>query len=341
MGSAGSGWRHLPRLLLLQSRVAHPPRFAAICRRLGVSRGTGLRCAAVVGGPSVRATTGAEADCDNGSNQRRMSPSDDRSCQSEHVSFSSVVARRDAHRANLPQLRARRHDRRKCDAQHVAALELHRTGHQRFFDALTRFLGLVFMACTGPFLLLSRNETTRIHFLDRRGHGRPRRAGVGAAPPPAAHGRHASHYTMFLKDPASVDMRRDMVETGTTLVAWAIVDDVSWIRLGPQGVKQVQVPAPGELWTTSRRGPSATTLSCAAGTSQGATPADVDAALDGKPHVVMASESANFLKAVPSGLRRRTPWRGTCSSSTTSNRRWATCRPKARSTTACHRWRFE
>ena len=38
-----------------------------------------------------------------------------------------------------------------------------------------------------------------------------------------------SHYGMFRRDYPAVDMGRQMRETGTTLLAWAIVDDTSWI----------------------------------------------------------------------------------------------------------------
>jgi membrane dipeptidase len=109
-----------------------------------------------------------------------------------------------------------------------------------------------------------------------------------------------SHYTMFLRDPMSVDMRRHMEETGTALLAWTIIDDAPWIRLGPQGVSQAKVPAPGELWSYfQRRAERYDGQLRTWKIPKALVPADVDAAVAGQPHVVMASESANFLEGRP------------------------------------------
>jgi membrane dipeptidase len=109
-----------------------------------------------------------------------------------------------------------------------------------------------------------------------------------------------SHYTMFLKSAVFIDMRKDMEETGATLIAWAIVDDARWTTRRPQGIFQVRTPAPGELWNYFRTSVSRYDAKLRGWKIPKAlTPADVDAALAGRPHVVMASESANFLEGRP------------------------------------------
>ena len=109
-----------------------------------------------------------------------------------------------------------------------------------------------------------------------------------------------SHYAMFLKRAASIDMRRNMEETGATLIAWAIVDDTLWTKTGPHGIFQARTPAPGELWDNFRTRVSRYDARLRGWNMPKALiPADVDAALAGQPHVVMASESANFLEGRP------------------------------------------
>jgi membrane dipeptidase len=116
----------------------------------------------------------------------------------------------------------------------------------------------------------------------------------GARPPIAD--MH-SHYTMFSRGLPTPDLRRHMEDTGTVLLAWAIVDDSPWIRSSPQGIRQVQQPGAGELWTYFQNRVKAYDAQLRAwNLPKVLTPANVDAALAGSPHVVMASESANFLE---------------------------------------------
>jgi membrane dipeptidase len=109
-----------------------------------------------------------------------------------------------------------------------------------------------------------------------------------------------SHYGMFRPDRTGFDLARHMRESGATFIAWTIVDDSRWITPTPQGIKQTSEPAPGALWdffqTRVRRYDSELR---AWSLPKAFTPADVDAALAGQPHVLMASESANFLEAQP------------------------------------------
>ncbi len=109
-----------------------------------------------------------------------------------------------------------------------------------------------------------------------------------------------SHYAMFQLDPRTVELRKHMEETGTALLAWSLVDDAYWLGLGPQGVSQVSTPEPGELWSYFRDKVTRYDAQLRAwNLPKVLTPADVDAALSGQPHVVMASESANFLEGQP------------------------------------------
>ena len=109
-----------------------------------------------------------------------------------------------------------------------------------------------------------------------------------------------SHLTMFRKTLKPIDMRRQMEDSGATLIAWALVDDSRWTRVGPNGIFQVGSPDEGELWSyfQAKVVPYDAQLR-SWNIPKALTRADVDAALGGEPHVVMASESANFLEGRP------------------------------------------
>jgi membrane dipeptidase len=108
-----------------------------------------------------------------------------------------------------------------------------------------------------------------------------------------------SHYGMFRRT-AGFDLKKLMQESGTTLLAWAIVDDTSWTTSSRSGIRQTSQPAEGGLWNyfqvrVQRYDSALRTWNL----PKALTPSDVDAALAGQPHVVMACESANFLEAKP------------------------------------------
>jgi membrane dipeptidase len=106
-----------------------------------------------------------------------------------------------------------------------------------------------------------------------------------------------SHLGMLGRTAGLVNLRREMEESGTSLLAWAIVDDVRWITAGANGIVQSGRPAPGEL--RAAFGESVRAYDAALARwhlPKVLAPADVDAALGGAPHVVMACESANFLE---------------------------------------------
>lgn len=106
-----------------------------------------------------------------------------------------------------------------------------------------------------------------------------------------------SHYAMFLPRLFGSNLKQHMQDTGTMLLAWTIVDDQRWIGRAGGSINQLAVPAPGELWAffQSRLGECTTRL---AGWDLplARTPAEVDAAQAGAPHVLLASEAANFLE---------------------------------------------
>jgi len=109
-----------------------------------------------------------------------------------------------------------------------------------------------------------------------------------------------SHHAMFRNNPRTVDLRERLQASGTTLVAWALVDDTPFTQNTGKGIVQVREPAPGELWDYFQRRVERYNAHLGHwGLPKALTPADVDAALAGRPYVVMASESANFLEGRP------------------------------------------
>jgi membrane dipeptidase len=112
-----------------------------------------------------------------------------------------------------------------------------------------------------------------------------------------------SHYGMFLPRLFGFDLAKHMKETGTTLLAWSIVDDSRWITRGPRGLVQGNVPNSGDLWNYFRTRLTETEGNLARwGLQKALTPADIDAAIAGEPRVLIASEAANFLEGDPSRL---------------------------------------
>ena len=111
-----------------------------------------------------------------------------------------------------------------------------------------------------------------------------------------------SHYAMWnIRFP--LDLPGHMGKTGTTLLAWAIVDDTRWQTRTPRGYQQQSVTEPGELWQYFQ----GQLALCNARLDEwklrrALTPADVDAALAGEPRVLLASEGANFLEGRPERL---------------------------------------
>jgi membrane dipeptidase len=109
-----------------------------------------------------------------------------------------------------------------------------------------------------------------------------------------------SHATMFRRSADGGDLPQEMADAGVMLLAWAIVDDSPFLRASQYGLNQVREPAPGELWQYfQRRVAQCDERLRTWGLPKALTPADVDAAVAGHAHVVMASEAANFLEGRP------------------------------------------
>jgi membrane dipeptidase len=106
-----------------------------------------------------------------------------------------------------------------------------------------------------------------------------------------------SHFGMFLPRLFGFDLNKHMRESGTTLLAWAIVDDQRWMSNTPAGFKQGSIPKEGELWAYFQaRVAEYESRLTQWGVTKALTVTDVDAALAGQPRVLLATEAANFLE---------------------------------------------
>jgi membrane dipeptidase len=96
--------------------------------------------------------------------------------------------------------------------------------------------------------------------------------------------------------PARKPLARSMAAGNATLVAWSLVGDLPWLRRGPGGLKQNGSPEPGDAlaWFRKEIGRAKAHLS-EQGLKIVLTPADVDRAAAGEPHVVLAVEGASFV----------------------------------------------
>ena len=134
--------------------------------------------------------------------------------------------------------------------------------------------------------------------------------GAQTAPPPVLYlGDMHSHYSTFRPRLFNANLHKHMQDTGTMLVALATTDDNRWVRTGPGGLIQVVEPAAGELWDNfqSRLNRNLERLR-GWGLPFVRTPADLDAALAGSPHAVLACESANFLEGRPERVAVAHSW---------------------------------
>lgn len=118
-----------------------------------------------------------------------------------------------------------------------------------------------------------------------------------------------SHYGQFLPRLFGLDLAKHMADTGTTLLAWSVTDDHRWISMGPRGWQQTRQPAPGELWESFQRRLADYEAKLKGWNMERAlTPADVDAALAGKPKILLATEAANFLEGKPERVAQAHAW---------------------------------
>lgn len=99
------------------------------------------------------------------------------------------------------------------------------------------------------------------------------------------------------KSPEKNPLGRSMAAGNATLVAWSLVGDVPWLRITGQGIKQKGQPKRGEAiaWFEDDLARIKQHLD-AQNLKLALTPADVDRALAGEPHVVLTVEGATFLE---------------------------------------------
>lgn len=105
-----------------------------------------------------------------------------------------------------------------------------------------------------------------------------------------------SHLGVIDRQNFSTDLATDMRANRVALVSWKIVADALWIRSNAQGIYQHGTPTPEELWEYFERvlGRLNTYLRSEK-LERVLTQSHLDAAKQGVPHVVLASEGADFL----------------------------------------------
>jgi membrane dipeptidase len=107
------------------------------------------------------------------------------------------------------------------------------------------------------------------------------------------------HFHLFFFGPRPASARalaREMAAGRATLAAWSLVGDVPWLTLGRRGFAQKGTPTPGAAvtWFQAELGRIKSYIA-AQGLKIVATPADVDLALKGDPHIVLSVEGATFV----------------------------------------------
>ena len=122
-------------------------------------------------------------------------------------------------------------------------------------------------------------------------------AGGAIAREPVFIGDMHAHLLFVGPNPASSSpLGRNMASGKATLVAWLLVGDLPWMMATPRGFKQKSVPKLGEPVTWFQKELARIKAHIAEQKLKIAlTPADVDLALKGDPHVVLAVEGATFL----------------------------------------------
>jgi membrane dipeptidase len=104
-----------------------------------------------------------------------------------------------------------------------------------------------------------------------------------------------SHLFFFGAHAASANpLARSMAAGGATLVAWSVVGDLLWLRPTAQGLKQKGAPKPGAAkeWLEQELARVKQHIA-EQGLKVVRTPDDVERALKGEPHVVLAIEGAS------------------------------------------------
>ncbi len=106
-----------------------------------------------------------------------------------------------------------------------------------------------------------------------------------------------NHIGLISRSKLRTSLKSQMEASGVSLLAWALVSDGKWIRRGQTGIEQVAVPAEGAAAAYFRE----SMAKMRGYLAEQQLPfvqsvADVDAALEGKPHIVLVAEAADFLE---------------------------------------------
>lgn len=114
------------------------------------------------------------------------------------------------------------------------------------------------------------------------------------------------HFHLFFVGPRPAHtqpLARNMASGGATLATWSIVGDMPWLAPARGGFKQKGSPRPDEpkTWLAEELGRVMRHIR-EQGLGVARTPADVDAALKGEPHVVLSVEGATFAEGNPAEI---------------------------------------
>jgi membrane dipeptidase len=115
---------------------------------------------------------------------------------------------------------------------------------------------------------------------------------------------HAHLFFIGPNTPASRPLAHTMAAGNASLVAWSLVGDLPWLRRSARGLSQKGAPERGEPidWLKAEIGRIKAHIS-GQGLKVLLKPEDVDRALDGEPHVVLAVEGATFIETDVGPLR--------------------------------------
>ena len=115
---------------------------------------------------------------------------------------------------------------------------------------------------------------------------------------------HAHLFFIGPRPASRFPLGKAMADGNATLVSWSLVGAMPWIRPSPTGLRQKGTPKPGsstswfkEEVARVRQHAKEQKIKIAT------TPADIDRALDGEPHVVISVEGASFLDDGIAGLK--------------------------------------
>jgi membrane dipeptidase len=107
---------------------------------------------------------------------------------------------------------------------------------------------------------------------------------------------HAHLFFIGPKPASRYPLGKMMADGNATLVSWSLVGDMRWIRPSPTGLRQKGAPKRGDATTWFKEEVARVTEHARAQKIKIATtPADIDRAVGGEPHVVLSVEGASFL----------------------------------------------